>query len=140
MIDPQMQGNTWIRNREKDSNVEMIKPTIEPKKLETKLKLCVGMGTPIIFEDAGESFDPILEPLLGKQLEGKGQHFTVKIGDENASYDKNFRMYITTKLSKPHYPPEICVKVTMLNFKVNPDGLQEQMIMILVKHEEENKY
>lgn len=101
----------------------MIKPTLEPKKLETRLKLCVGNGQPILFEDAGESFDPILEPLLGKQLEGRGTSYTVRIGDENAPYDKNFRMYITTKLSRPHYPPEVCVKVAMLNFKVNKDGL-----------------
>lgn len=140
MIDPQMQANTWIREKEKEEGVIMIKPTLEPKKLETRLKLCVGNGTPILYEDAGESFDPVLEPLLGKQIEGRGQHFTVRVGDENAAYDKNFRFYITTKLSRPHYPPEVCVKVAMLNFKVNKDGLQEQMIMQLVRHEETNKY
>lgn len=140
MIDPQMQANYWIREKEKEENPEFIKPTLDAKKLESRLKICVSQGRPVIFEDAGEHFDPILDPLLGKQLEGKGQHFTIKIGDENVSYDKSFRMYITTKLSKPHYSPEVCVKVAMLNFKVNKDGLQEQMIMLLVRHEETNKY
>jgi len=26
----------------------------------------VNLGNPVIFEDAGETFDPMLEPLLGK--------------------------------------------------------------------------
>ena len=31
-------------------------------------------------------------------------------------YSFDFKFYMTTKLSRPHYSPEICVKVTMLNF------------------------
>ena len=31
----------------------------------------------------------------------------------------------TTKLANPHYPPEICVKVTLLNFMVTPEGLED---------------
>ena len=39
------------------------------------------MGTQVIFEDAGETFDPMLEPLLGKQIEKKGSVMYVRIGD-----------------------------------------------------------
>jgi ABC-type polysaccharide transport system permease subunit len=41
-----------------------------------------------------------------------------------------------TKLSKPHFAPEICVKVTMLNFMVTEDGLLDQMLNIVVKFED----
>lgn len=29
-----------------------------------------------------------------------------------------FRLYLTTKLSNPHYLPETCIKVTLINFTV----------------------
>lgn len=43
---------------------------------------------------------------------------------------------MTTKLGKPHYSPEICVKVTLLNFQVTLEGLDDQMLNIIVKMEE----
>merc|ERR1711933_252980 len=43
---------------------------------------------------------------------------------------------MTTKLPNPHYSPEICVQVTLLNFMATPDGLSDQMLGILVAKEE----
>lgn len=31
---------------------------------------------------------------------------------------------MTTKLPNPHYIPEICIKVTLINFTVTFDGLE----------------
>ena len=42
-------------------------------------------------------------------------------------YDHKFKFYITTKLRNPHYPPETCVKVQLLNFMATQDGLQDQV-------------
>jgi len=35
---------------------------------------------------------------------------------------------MTTKMPNPHYIPEICIKVTLINFTVTFDGLQQQML------------
>jgi len=72
--------------------------------------------------------DPILEPLLLKQIITIGGISTVRLGDTNIEHDKNFRLYITTKLRNPHYPPELCVKVNLLNFMATSEGLQDQVI------------
>ena len=34
------------------------------------------------------------------------------------------RLYITTEARNPEFPPEIAVKVTLLNFMITPEGLQ----------------
>jgi dynein heavy chain, axonemal len=47
-------------------------------------------------------------------------------------YNTDFKFFITTKMAKPHYSPEMCVKVTMLNFMVTQEGLQEFMLNIVV--------
>merc|ERR1712061_617814 len=46
------------------------------------------------------------------------------------------KLYITTKLPNPHFPPEICVAVGILNFMATLDGLQDQMLGIVVAAEE----
>ena len=35
---------------------------------------------------------------------------------------------MTTKMPNPHYPPEICIKVTLINFTVTFEGLEEQLL------------
>jgi dynein heavy chain len=40
----------------------------------------------------------------------------LKLGDKEVDYHPDFRFMMTTKLPRPHYTPEICVKVTILNF------------------------
>ena len=61
------------------------------------------------------------------------------MGEKIIDYSPNFKLYMTTKLPNPHYPPEICVKVTLLNFMVTPEGLEDQMLNIVVKTEEPKK-
>ena len=61
------------------------------------------------------------------------------MGEKVIDFSNDFRFQMTTKLANPHYPPEICVKVTLLNFMVTPEGLEDQMLNIVVKIEEPNK-
>ena len=69
----------------------------------------------------------------------------LKLGEKLIDYNKNFRFYITTKLANPHYQPELCIKVslkfqlTLLNFMVTADGLEDQMVNIAIKIEEPQK-
>lgn len=42
----------------------------------------------------------------------------MRIADKEVEYNSNFRFYITTKLSNPHYSPETSAKTTIVNFAV----------------------
>ena len=91
----------------------------------------------MLFADANEEFDPVIEPVLGKKLEKLGNQTFIKIGEDPVDYDDRFRFYVTTKISKPHYAPEVCVMVNILNFMVTEEGLKDQMLTEVVKHEEQ---
>lgn len=104
------------------------------------LETSITYGHAVIFEDAIETFDPMLDPLLGKQVEKKGKEKVLKFGDKMITVSDEFQFYVTTKMSSPHYSPEVCVKVTMLNFMVTPDGLQDQMLNEIIRIEEFAKY
>jgi hypothetical protein len=42
---------------------------------------------------------------------------------------------MTTNLRNPHYAPEVSVKVSLLNFFVTPEGLEEQLLGTVVTQE-----
>jgi dynein heavy chain len=114
----------------------VIKPTNDANVISRTLENSITLGVPVILEDANETFDPLLDPLLAKQIEKKGSEWYIKFGDQGISFNPDFKFYITTKMSRPHYQPEICVKVTMLNFMVTQDGLYDQMLSTIVRIEE----
>ena len=46
----------------------------------------------------------------------------IRLGDKEVEYSPEFHFYITTKLSNPHYTPEISTKTTIVNFAVKEQG------------------
>jgi dynein heavy chain len=44
----------------------VIKPTNDPNTVSRTLENSINFGTPVILEDANETFDPLLDPLLAK--------------------------------------------------------------------------
>lgn len=47
-----------------------------------------------------------------------GGRFLLKLGDKEVEYSPEFRFYMTTKLSNPHYTPEISSKTNIVNSAV----------------------
>ena len=48
---------------------------------------------------------------------------------------------MTTKLANPHYLPEVCIKVTIINFTVTKSGLEDQLLrykQALLNHSKAN--
>ncbi|XP_071332600.1 dynein axonemal heavy chain 12 [Trachinotus anak] len=133
MIDPQGQANKWAKNSEKDNNLSVIKLT-DADYMRT-LENCIQFGTPLLLENVGEELDPSLEPLLLKQTFKQGGVDCIRLGESVIEYSCDFRFYITTKLRNPHYLPELATKVSLLNFMITPEGLEDQLLGIVVAKE-----
>ena len=132
-IDPQGQANKWIKNMEKDKKIAVSKLS-DPDLLRT-LENAIQFGKPVLIENVYEDLDPSLSPILLKQTYQKGNTVYLKLGDQTLEYNPNFRLYITTKLRNPHYLPEISTQVTLLNFMITLEGLNDQLLGIVVKKE-----
>ncbi|XP_063222655.1 dynein axonemal heavy chain 6 isoform X2 [Bacillus rossius redtenbacheri] len=133
MIDPQEQANSWIRHMEAKNNLRIEKLT--DSNFSRVLEICIRQGFPLLVEEVGEFLDPSLAPLLLKQIFTEGGRLQIRLGDSNVDYNKNFRLYMTSKLSNPHYLPEICILVTLVNFTVTPSGLEDQLLSDVVRLE-----
>ncbi|XP_056445731.1 dynein axonemal heavy chain 12 isoform X2 [Gadus chalcogrammus] len=133
MIDPQGQANKWVKNSEKENNLSVIKLT-DGDYMRT-LENCIQFGTPLLLENVREELDPSLEPLLLKQTFKQGGVDCIRLGESVIEYSQDFRFYITTKLRNPHYLPELATKVSLLNFMITPEGLEDQLLGIMVAKE-----
>ena len=86
----------------------------------------VKNGWVVLIEDITEDISPSIDAILLRQeFSVDGDMKQIKMGDKFEDYDTNFRLYMTTKLANPEYKPEVCIKVTLINFTVTFQGLEE---------------
>jgi len=53
---------------------------------------------------------------------------SISLGDKTIAYNSSFKFFLTTTIPNPHYSPETFVKVTIINFAITPEGLEDQML------------
>lgn len=133
LIDPQGQANMWIRNIHKDDNLQVCKGS-DDKFMKT-IENSIRLGLPCLLENVGGSLEAALEPVLLKNIFLIGSTPHVRIGDSAIPYDRNFKLYMTTKLPNPSYTPETIVTVSLLNFFITPSGLEDQLLGKTVEKE-----
>lgn len=133
-VDPQMQAVTWIKKKEgKDLNGRV--KTFNDSDFLKHLEMSVNFGFPFLFENLDEYLDPVINPVLEKNMTVQGTRKFIKLGDKEVDWDPSFRMYMTSKLSNPHYTPEIFGKASIINFAVTEDGLRDQLLNVVVGYE-----
>ena len=137
MIDPQRQANKWVKKLAVEEGGGDLK--IIDLKMDGFLRVvetCIQFGFPLLLQDIEETLDPSLEPVLGKKTIKRGNQILMKVGDKELDYSPDFKFYLTTRLANPHYAPEICTMVTLVNFVVKEQGLEAQLLGIVVGLEE----
>lgn len=108
---------------------------MKDKGIAAIIEQAIIKGTPILMQNVGEQFDASLNPVLNKELVGEGAQLMIKWDEKLVNYNRNFKFYMTTKLSNPHYLPEITTKTTLVNFVIKEEGLENQLLGIVVRQE-----
>ncbi|BFF92572.1 dynein beta chain ciliary [Drosophila madeirensis] len=130
MIDPQLQGIKWVKNK---YGAGLVVLRLTQRGYLDQVEKAVSNGNVLLIENIGENVDPVLNPLLGRQLIKKGT--ILKIGDREIDFNPKFRLILHTKLANPHYKPEMQAQTTLINFTVTRDGLEDQLLAEVVKVE-----
>jgi dynein axonemal heavy chain len=133
MIDPQGQANQWIRAMES----EMLK-VLDPNSdgLLRELESAIQFGTPVLLQDVSEELDSGLDPVLRILRGADNAPATVMLGDKELTYNPSFRLYMTTKMNNPHFAPDVSIKTSVVNFAVKEQGLEEQLLALIVRMEQ----
>ena len=133
IIDPQLQGINWLREKEKDNNLQVTRLAF--KNMIRTMERSIDLGYSVILENLEESIDAVLSPVIARNFIRRGKSRYLKLGDKEISWNNTFNLFLHTKLSNPHYPPEIQAETALINFTVTQDGLEDQLLSLVVKKE-----
>ncbi|TGZ71294.1 hypothetical protein CRM22_002727 [Opisthorchis felineus] len=137
-IDPQGQASRWIkemgRNPKDDSRSARVTTQNDPNFLRT-VENSIKQGLACIIEGVEETLDPALNNLIARNTRVEKGREVVMLGDREVEYDPNFRLYLVTKMSNPHFSPTLYSRALIINYTVTLTGLEGQLLSALVKHE-----
>ena len=132
-LDPQLQGIKWIREAEKENGLQILR--MKQKNIIQKLGDCIEEGKTAFLENLDEMIDATLGPIIGRNVKKKGNNKVYQLGNNEFIINNKFKFIMHTKLSNPHYPPEIQAEAALINFTVTEDGLEDQLLALIVKME-----
>ena len=115
MIDPQLQGIRWVKNLEGDPERDLQIVRLDQKDMLTKMERALEAGKTILIENMGETMEAVLNPVIQRASIKRGKKRYLKLGDSEVELHPDFRLYLHTKLSNPHYPPVIQAECTLVN-------------------------
>ena len=71
------------------------------------IEFAVETGQSVLLENLENTIDAVLAPVYGRAIIKKGKSRYIKMGDKELTLHSKFKLFMHTKLSNPHYPPEI---------------------------------
>jgi dynein heavy chain len=99
------------------------------------LEQSIVSGKTVLLEEVNEVMDPSLDSIFLQSTFREDGVLKIRLGDKSLLYDANFKLLMTTKIANPHFLPEICIKLTVINFSITFEGLEEQMLVDVIKVE-----
>ena len=110
MIDPQSQGLGWIKKREEENKLKVT--NLLDKRFRNTLEDSMAFGTPLLIENVEEEIDPVLDPVLNKDVQKKGRSMIILLSDKECDYSESFKLFLCSKLANPHFSPETFAQLT----------------------------
>ena len=75
-----------------------------------------------------ESYDPILNPVLNREVRKTGGRVLITLGDQDIDLSPSFTIFLSTRDPSVEFAPDLCSRVTFVNFTVTRSSLQSQCL------------
>nr|BCL66104.1 cytoplasmic dynein 1b heavy chain [Volvox africanus] len=134
IIDPSTQASEWLKAHLRVTGANIDVTTMADQRFTTTLELAVRFGKTLLVAEV-DKLEPILYPLLRKDLDRQGPRFVVQVGDKAADYNDTFRLYLVTRNPDPYLPPDARSLLAVTNFTVTRSGLEGQLLGLTLQKE-----
>jgi dynein heavy chain len=88
MIDPQLQGITWLRKTWDPKGLVVTRLTT--KNMVKTIEHSVEMGKPVMIENLENSIDAVIQPVYARAIIKRGKNKYIKMGDQELSLSPEF--------------------------------------------------
>ncbi|KAL1922601.1 uncharacterized protein VTP21DRAFT_10140 [Calcarisporiella thermophila] len=132
IIDPSDQALNFLMNEYKERKISVTSFLDDSfiKNLESALRF----GNPLLIQDV-EHLDPILNPVLNRELRRTGGRVLIRLGNQDIDFSPAFTLFLSTRDPSVSFPPDVCSRVTFVNFTVTRSSLQSQCLNKVLKAE-----
>ncbi|TPX59802.1 hypothetical protein PhCBS80983_g02245 [Powellomyces hirtus] len=132
LVDPSGQATTFLMEEYKDRKITTTSFLDDSflKVLESALRF----GNPLLVQDV-EHLDPILNAVLNKELRRTGGRVLIRLGNQDIDFSPSFTLFLSTRDPSVDFAPDLCSRVTFVNFTVTRESLQSQCLHQVLKAE-----
>ena len=102
IIDPSGQATEFIMNEFKDRKI--TKTSFLDDSFRKNLESALRFGNPLLVQDV-ENYDPILNPVLNKELKRTGGRVLITLGDQDIDLSPSFTIFLSTRDPTVEFPP-----------------------------------
>ena len=132
LVDPGLRATEWIKVNQKEKRFEVVNQ--QDSNFVTSLELALRFGKTLLVQEA-DVIEPILFPILRKDLVAQGPRFCVLVGDKLVDYNDDFRLILSTRNGSLDLPPNAAAVITTVNFTTTRAGLANQLLARTIQHE-----
>mmetsp|Transcript_2191 Transcript_2191/g.1957 ORF Transcript_2191/g.1957 Transcript_2191/m.1957 type:complete len:354 (+) Transcript_2191:1782-2843(+) len=132
VIDPAGQALEFLLSQYADKKI--TRTSFQDDSFMKNLETSLRFGVPLLVQDV-EKIDPIMNSVLNKEIYKTGGRILIRVGDQEIDFAPTFTMFMITRDSNARFSPDLCSRVTFVNFTVTPSSLQNQCLNIYLKNE-----
>ena len=132
IIDPSGQATKFLLNEYKDRKI--TRTSFLDDAFRKNLESALRFGNPLLVQDV-ENYDPILNPVLNREVRRTAGRVLISLGDQDIDLSPSFCIFLSTRDPSIEFPPDICSRVTFVNFTITKSSLQSQCLHRVLKAE-----
>uniref|UniRef100_A0A1I7Y6V7 Dynein heavy chain, cytoplasmic n=1 Tax=Steinernema glaseri TaxID=37863 RepID=A0A1I7Y6V7_9BILA len=132
IIDPSGQAVDFLLKQFSHKNI--TKTSFLDDSFRKNLESALRFGNALLVQDV-ESYDPILNPVLNREVKRTGGRILITIGDQDIDLSPSFQIFMITRDSSVDFPPDVCSRVTFVNFTVTRSSLETQCLNQVLRSE-----
>lgn len=134
IIDPSDQALKFIMNHYRSQKIQ--KTSFSDNEFLSRISEGLQYGVPVLIQDV-EKIDPVMNSVLNKEVQKVGGRLVMQVGDKEIACNGELTLFMLTRNQNALFTPDLCSRVTFVNFTVTPSSLNSQCLNIFLKSERE---